>query len=370
MRVKASGPPPLGALGSLPTGEFVQLSADGALFAQFPASDASATSISDSVSDSVSTPANSSESVAQTSTKAPTSPLPSVFRWLTNPPRAGQETGLGRTPIQDPGAITSQPDGTLVFAENGAGKVRRLRNGNLTVLAGSGRRAPAETRTDATTATFDRVAALASHLDGALEFSTADGLVGIDTVGLVRRSVEPALAGAALAVGSNDETVMVNNRTGLLQRATKSGSFEDLPGTRLVNASQLTAVGDRFYVLSGPKTARTVTIRRGTSEATVPLPSGTDPLAITADAKGTLYVLDTQHRLLRLDQQSDPNALAAPAKLDGWKVIDITKLLFGDERFVGTPDTSEPQAMTVAGPGAIAISDPGTDTIRVIRFPQ
>jgi sugar lactone lactonase YvrE len=388
-RMSLTGPVPLGALGTLPTGEFVQLSSNGGLFAQFPAStnaasptadtrDSTGDSATDSTPDSAANSTTDS-SIVSTSVSAmvsaseePGSPAvssaPSGLRWLTNPAQTTQESGVGRTPIHDPGAITSSADGTLVFAENGAGKVRMLRNGHLTVLAGSGRRSPAETRTDATTATFDRLSALAAHANGSIDFSTADGLTGIDTVGLVRRNDDPAVANVAMTVTTNDETVIVNNRTGLLQRITKSGSFEDLPGTRIVNASQLTAAGDRFYVLSGPETARTVTVRRGTSETSVPLPSNANPIAMTADTQGTLYVLDSQHRLLRLNQPTEPGA-AAPENLDRWNIVDMTKLRFGDERFVGSPDTAEPQAMAVAGPGAVAISDAGSDTIRVIRFP-
>jgi hypothetical protein len=356
MRGKASGPPALGALGVLPTGEFVQFSANGALFAQFPASPDSAQT--------------SQQSSSPTAPDSATPPQKLVVRWLTNPPQTVRESGASRTPILDPGALTSQPDGTLVFAENGAGKVRMLRNGQLSVLAGSGRRAPAETRTDATTATFDPITSLARHANGAIDFSTPSGLTGIDTVGLVRRNVDPALASAPITVGPDDDTVIVNTRTGLLQRLTKAGVFEDLPGTRIVNARQLLAVGDRFYVLSGENETRTVTVRRGTSEATIPLPADATPIAITADSNGVLYVLDTQRRLLRLNQPSEPDAAGSPEKLDGWKLIDQTKLQFGDERYVGSPDTSDPQAMAVAGPDAIAITDAGTDTVRVIRFPQ
>ncbi len=251
-----------------------------------------------------------------------------------------------------------------------------LRNGNLTVLAGSGRRAPAETRTDATTATFDRLSAIAPHANGGIDFSTSRGLTGIDSVGLVRRNEDPTLAGAALTVTNNDETVIVNNRTGLLQRITKSGTFEDLPGTRIVNASQLTAVGERFYLLSGAPSKRVIAVRRGTSEATVTLPADAIPLAFTADEAGTLYVLDTQHRLLRLRQEikadgvASTDGVAAAEQLDGWKLLDTTKLRFADDRYLGSPDTSDPQAMAIAGPGAVAISDAGTDSIVVVRFPQ
>ncbi len=387
--VKPSGPPVLGALGYFPTGEFVQFSANGALFAQFPPLTVSGsatsqtpdstntpTSNTSNTSTNSSTPPSSTASTATTaSSQGPAStattapPLP-VVRWLTNPPRATQAVGAGRAPIQDPGAIASQADGTLVFAENGTGKIRLLRNGNLTILAGSGRRSPAETHTDATTATFDHVGSLAPHANGALDFSTLDGFTGIDTVGLVRRIANQDLARAPMTVGPNDETVLVNKRTGLLQRITRSGGFEDLPGTRLVDATQLIAVGDRYYVLSGPVAARIVTVRRGSAEATIPLPNDTVPLAITADANGLLYVLDTQHRLIRLSQKAQSNAPLPPEQLDDWEVLDTTALQFGDERYVNRPDTSDPQAMAVVGEGAIAISDAGTDTIRVVRFPQ
>jgi hypothetical protein len=363
-KVPLSGPNKLGALGALPTGELVQFSSNGGLFAQFPAPPVT-------VSSTVSATASSTASAEAPDSTTPTSSTPvTVFRWLTNPPQSPKETRVGRTPIQDPGAMASQADGTLVFAENGAGKVRMLRNGNLTVLAGSGRRAPAETRTDATAATFDRLSAVAPHANGGIDFSTPQGLTGIDSVGLVRRNEDPSLAGAALTVTSNDETVVVNNRTGLLQRITKSGTFEDLPGTRIINASQLTAVGERFYVLTGPPSQRAIAVRRGTSEATVTLPADTVPLAFTADETGTLYVLDTQHRLLRLRQGAKSDGEATNEKLDGWKLVDTTKVRFADDRYVGSPDSSDPQAMAVAGPGAVAISDAGTDSIVVVRFPQ
>jgi hypothetical protein len=392
-KIPLSGPPTLGALGALPTGELVQFSSNGGVFAQFPDSLLLAGPISaplrvpperpfqpaSRIGDSSRIPASTDSSTDSSTVSSPgsstdSSPVSSVLRWLTNPPQSTKQTSVGRTPIQDPGAIASQADGTLVFAENGSGKVRMLRNGNLTVLAGSGRRAPAETRTDATTATFDRLSAVAPHANGGIDFSTSKGLTGIDSVGLVRRNEDPTLASAALTVTSNDETVIVNNRTGLLQRITKSGTFEDLPGTRIVNASQLTAVGERFYVLTGAPSQRVIAVRRGTSEATVTLPADTMPLAFTADETGTLYVLDTQHRLLRLRQETKANRAAdeigTAQKLDGWKLVDTTKVRFADDRYLGSPDTSDPQAMAMAGPGAVAISDAGTDSIVVVRFPQ
>jgi hypothetical protein len=367
-KVPLSGPNKLGALGALPTGELVQFSSNGGLFAQFPAP---SVTVAPTVSATASSTASSTASAESQDSTTPTSSTQiAVFRWLTNPPQSPKETRVGRTPIQDPGAIASQADGTLVFAENGAGKVRMLRNGNLTVLAGSGRRAPAETRTDATAAAFDQLSAVAPHANGGIDFSTPQGLTGIDSVGLVRRNEDPTLAGAALTVTSNDETVIVNNRTGLLQRITKSGTFEDLPGTRIINASQLTAVGERFYVLTGPPSQRAIAVRRGTSEATITLPADTVPLAFTADETGTLYVLDTQHRLLRLRQGAKSDGEARNEKLDGWKLVDTTKVRFADDRYVGSPDSSDPQAMAVAGPGAVAISDAGTDSILVVRFPS
>jgi hypothetical protein len=364
-KVPLSGPVALGALGSLPTGELVQFSANGGLFAQFPFATGAPPS---TVLQNAATTA-SSETSPLSSPVPPRSASP-VFRWLTNPPQSRKETTVGRTSVQDPGALASQADGTLIFAENGAGRVHMLRNGNLTILAGSGRRAPAETRTDATTATFDRISALAPHANGGIDFSTPQGLTGIDSVGLVRRNEDPTLASAALTVTSNDETVIVNNRTGLLQRITKSGTFEDLPGTRIINASQLISVGERFYVLAGPASQRTLAVRRGTSETTISLPAGSVPLTFTADEAGTLYVLDTQHRLLRLRQETKADAPATLEKLDGWKVVDTTKLRFTDSRYLGGPDTSDPQAMAVAGPDAVAISDAGTDSVVVVRFSQ
>lgn len=99
-------------------------------------------------------------------------------------------------------------------------------------------------------------------------------------------------------------------------------------------------------------------------------------------------MLDTQRKLHRLSQQVaraeesnpkqtssgvtvpvTPTAVVVSETLMGWSLIDSTNISFDDDRYVGKPQNANPTSMAMAGSNAVAISDAGTDTIRIIRFP-
>ncbi|MBE2315762.1 hypothetical protein DVA67_007230 [Solirubrobacter sp. CPCC 204708] len=294
---------------------------------------------------------------------------PSVTRVAGNGTPSFSGEGVSATDAQlgRPTDVATLPDGSLVVADSGSRRVRRIdRQGQITTLAGTGSSCgvPGECGEGgpARTARLDGPAAVATAADGSVFIADTSSEQWIARI--VKIDAEGRLQ---IVTGPADDFV---------EPGLADGSLADARFSENIDALTLSADGRRLYVAdSGNSRVRLVDLQAGTvstvagngfpdrapdDEGGPALDAQIGPGGLALLADGDLLVSDTpNHRVRRIDAETqrittvigngrDPDALEDPTTFDYEEDGEVLEPL--------AAPVLTPRGLAVRADGAIAIA--------------
>ncbi len=265
----------------------------------------------------------------------------------------GAESGrANETPLGGPVSLDAPRDGSVLITDRGGARVRSLRAGVITTVAGNGRRdLPLDPLANATQRTLGALRDAQENRNGSITVVDDGRIVEVDGSGLLR-----------------DIDLQDSTGQGIGARAVA----EDIDGALLVVADDGRLLRVEKFVVSVLAVAPTLARVRITSNGTVLGVTNSGRLVelrghklVEVDTPRDLAIVSVDERGGRLVALGR-NGEIVVRRAGGWFRLSPTTSLVADRR-ANRPATPNPTDVAILADGAIIVADAGRDAVLVYR---